>query len=344
MQEYEQFLSLIKERIYESKYRALKAVNDELIALYWDLGKIIVQKQQEEGWGKSIVEKLSADLKESNLGVQGFSVSNLWYMRQFYLEYKDKPNLQPLVGEIGWSHNTVIFSKCKDDLEREFYILHTKKFGWTKNVLIHQIENKTYQKYLLNQTNFDNTLPADYSYQASLSIKDNYTFDFLELSEQHSEYDLENALISNIRKFLAEMGHWYTFVGNQYRLTVGENEYFIDLLLYHRKLRALIAIELKVGDFLPEYKGKMEFYLTALNRNLKEENENDAIGIIICKSKDKTVVEYSLSSSNHPIGVSTYTTNSNLPQDYQKYIPDKETISRKLEQVRVAFNSNKTSD
>lgn len=245
MQEYEQFLSLIKERIYESKYRALKAVNDELIALYWDLGKIIVQKQQEEGWGKSIVEKLSADLKESNLGVQGFSVSNLWYMRQFYLEYKDKPNLQPLVGEIGWSHNTVIFSKCKDDLEREFYILHTKKFGWTKNVLIHQIENKTYQKYLLNQQTL--RYPPRRLQLSSISIKDNYTFDFLELSEQHSEYDLENALISNIRKFLAEMGLFYTFVGNQYRLTVGENEYFIDLLLYHRKLRALIAIELKSG-------------------------------------------------------------------------------------------------
>jgi len=337
---YEQLLSLIKERINEAKYKALKTVNHELISLYWDLGKIIVKKQLDEGWGKSIVEKLSSDLKASNLGVQGFSASNLWYMRQFYLEYKDKPNLQPLVGEIGWSHNMIIFSKCKEDSEREFYLLHTKKFGWSKNVLVHQIDNKSFEKYLLNQTNFDKTIAVDYRNQALLAIKDNYTFDFLELSEAHSEYELENALLANIRQFLEEMGHWFTFVGSQYKLTVGENEYYIDLLLYHRKLKSLIAIELKVGDFLPEYKGKMEFYLTALNRHLKEEGENDAIGIIICKNKDKTVVEYSLSSSNHPIGVSTYTTGTNLPADFVKYLPDSETISRKLEQVRFLFNES----
>ncbi len=335
--EYGQLLELVKKRIYDAQIRALKSVNSELISLYWDLGKIIVQKQGQEGWGKSIVEKLSTDLKTANLGLQGFSVSNLWYMRQFYIEYKDKPNLQPLVGEIGWSHNVVIFSKCKDDKEREFYILHVKKFGWSKNVLIHQIENKSYEKYLLNQTNFDKTIPAEYRHQAVLSIKDNYTFDFLELSDAHNEFQLESALIANIRQFLVEMGHWFTFVGNQFKLTVGNNDYYIDLLLYHRKLKSLIAIDLKVGEFLPEYKGKMEFYLTALNRNLKEEGENDAIGIIICKNKDKTVVEYSLSSSNHPIGVSTYTTGSDIPADYLKYLPDSETISRKLEQVRIAL-------
>ncbi len=287
---------------------------------------------------------MSYDLKAANLGLQGFSASNLWYMRQFYLEYKDKPNLQPLVGEIGWSHNMVIFSKCKEDSQREFYLLHTKKFGWSKNVLIHQIDNKSFEKYLLNQTNFDRTLSADFKHQASLAIKDNYTFDFLELSDAHSEHELESALLANIRQFLEEMGHWFTFVGSQYKLTVRKNEYFIDLLLYHRKLKSLIAIELKVGDFLPEYKGKMEFYLTALNKHLKEEDENDAIGIIICKNKDKTVVEYSLSSSNHPIGVSTYTTGADLPKDYLMYLPDSRMISKKLEQVRLAFNDTNDID
>jgi predicted nuclease of restriction endonuclease-like (RecB) superfamily len=251
-------------------------------------------------------------------------------MAQFYSEYHSAENLQPLVGEISWTKHIVILNKCKDSLERQFYILATKKFGWTKNVLIHQIENKTYEKYLLNQTNFEQTLPENIKNQAHLAVKDEYTFDFLNLAEEHSESQLENALVQNVRNFLLEIGHQFAFIGNQYKLQVGEKEYFIDLLLYHRQLQCLVAIELKIGEFIPEYKGKMEFYLTVLNDTIKLAHENDAIGIIICKEKDRTVVEYSLKSSNMPIGVATYNTSAKLPKQYQELLPDREEIAKKI--------------
>jgi predicted nuclease of restriction endonuclease-like (RecB) superfamily len=187
-------------------------------------------------WGKSIVKNLSSDLQKEFPGIKGFSPQNLWYMRQFYLEYKEKKKLQPLVGEISWTKNVIIMSRCKDDQQKEFYLKMTKKFGWTKDVLIHQIENQSYEKYLLNQTNFDRAVPEKYRLQAKLAVKDEYTFDFLELGEEHSERGIEIEILKNIRKFLIEMGGYFTFVGNQYKLQVGEKEFFIDLLLYHRKL------------------------------------------------------------------------------------------------------------
>jgi predicted nuclease of restriction endonuclease-like (RecB) superfamily len=318
----------------------LKATNKELVNLYWDIGKMIVDKQTELGWGKSVVERLSQDLQKTYKGQQGFSPQNLWFMRKFYLEYYQNEILLPMVREIGWTQNLIIFNKCKDLQEREFYLLHVKKFGWTKDVLIHQISNKTYKKYLLNQTNFDNVLPEKYKQQAKLAVKDVYTFDFLELSNEHSENELELALKKNMQSFLIEMGHWFTFVGSQFKLKVGKKEYFIDLLLFHRKLRSLVAIELKIGEFQPEYKGKMEFYLTALNKQIKDEFENDSIGIIICKSKDRTVVEYSLSSSLHPIGVASYETSASLPEEYKTYLPSANEIANKLNEVKeILYNS-----
>lgn len=325
-----EFIAEIKQKVRQAQYEALKAVNVQLINLYWEIGKSIAEKQS-ESWGKAIVPTLSKELQTEFPKLSGFSTTNLWLMAQFYSEYHTDINLQPLVGEISWTKHTVILSKCHNSLERKFYTLATKKFGWTKNVLIHQIENKTYQKYLLNQTNFEHTLPNSIKNQAVLAIKDEYTFDFLELSEQHSERELENALIQNIRNFLLEMGHQFAFIGNQFRLEVGNKEYFIDLLLYHRKLTCLVAIELKVGEFLPEYKGKMEFYLAVLNETLKLPNENDSIGIIICKEKNRTIVEYSLKTSTLPIGVATYTTTTQLPADLQKLLPDQKTISEKIE-------------
>jgi predicted nuclease of restriction endonuclease-like (RecB) superfamily len=196
----------IKKRIYSAQYEALKAVNRELVGLYWDIGRLIVERQNSEGWGKSVVEKLSADLRREFPDVGGFSVQNLWYMRQFYSEYHDNERLQPMVGEIAWAHNLVIMSKCKDPLEREFYIRMTRKFGWSKNVLLHQIENQSYEKSLLGQTNFDRTLTPDLVSQAKLAVKDEYTFGFLELGEAHSERELERALIARIEDFLRAMG------------------------------------------------------------------------------------------------------------------------------------------
>jgi len=218
-------------------------------------------------------------------------------MRNFYLNYNNS-KLQPLVAEIAWAHNIIIMEKCKDNAEREFYIKMTKKFGWSKNVLLHQIENNSYQKYLLNQTNFDKTLPEEHKAQAKLAVKDEYTFDFLELGEEHSEHQLEIALINNIRKFLIEMGGNFAFIGNQYKIVVGKKEYFIDLLLYHRKLRCLFAVDLKISEFKPEFAGKMQFYLSVLNDKIKLSEENPSIGLIICKEKERLIVEYALKDSS----------------------------------------------
>lgn len=325
--EYEHFLVDIKDRIRKAQYSALKAVNKELITLYWDLGKKITEKEE---WGKSIVETLANDLQKEYPGIKGFSSANLWRMRNFYLNYRDSEKLAPLVREISWAKNILIMEKCKEDSERFFYISMTKKFGWTKNVLIHHLENKSFEKYLQNQTNFEKTVPQKYKEQAKLAVKDEYTFDFLELGEEHSERELERALILKIKRFLEELGDLFCFVGSQYRLEVDHEEFFIDLLLYHRTLRSLVAIDLKIGKFKPEYAGKMQFYLCALDEKIKLPDENASIGMIICKEKSKTVVEYALKDSRKPIGVATYTITPSLPKQLVQFFPTEEELSKKI--------------
>lgn len=327
---YSGFLKDIKTRIRSAQYQALRAANKELVALYWDIGKSIHEKQQTEGWGKAVIQTLAADLQDEFPGQTGYSATNLWYMRQFYAEFSTLPNLQPLVGEVSWAKNLIIMSRCKDALQREFYLRATARFGWTKAVLQHQIDNQSYEKHLLNQTNFDQTLPPEIRDQAVLAVKDEYTFDFLDLSEEHSERDLERALIRNIRRFLTEMGGAFTFVGSQYRLEVGGQEYFIDLLLFHRRLRCLIAIDLKIRAFEPEHKGKMEFYLEALDAQERFEGENAPIGIIICREKNQMVVEYALRSAARPIGVATYSIVPKLPDELRKELPSPEEIAERL--------------
>lgn len=275
--EYFTLLTEVKERVRSAQYDALRAVNKELIALYWDIGRMIEERQKDESWGKSVVVNLAGDLQQEFPGIQGFSAQNLWRMRQFYLAYAANEKLSPLVREISWTKNVVIFMHCKELLEREFYIRMTKKFGWTKNVLLHQIENQSYEKTLLGQTNFDKTLTPKQRAQAKLAVKDEYTFDFLELGEEHGERELERALIARIEKFLRAMGGLFAFIGSQFRLEVEGKEYFIDLLLFHRRLRCLVAIELKVGEFQPEFVGKMQFYLTALDRQIREKGENPIV-------------------------------------------------------------------
>lgn len=329
--DYLDFLGHIKGRIRQRQYQALRAVNNELVMLYWELGEAIEKKQLEQGWGKSVVENLARDLQGEFPGRNGFSARNLWNMLEFYRTYSHLQKLQPLVAEISWAKNIVIMSRCKDDLEREFYLRATARFGWTKSVLQHQIDNRSYEKYLLNQTNFDRALPEEVKAQAALAVKDHYTFDFLELSEEHSERELEQALIKNLRSFLAELGGAFSFIGNQYRLEVDGREYFIDLLLFHRRLRCLVAIELKIGEFKPEHKGKMEFYLEALDSHERLPEENAPIGIIICRSKSKTIVEYALRNASRPLGVATYTVVPQLPEGYKADLPSPEQIAERLQ-------------
>jgi predicted nuclease of restriction endonuclease-like (RecB) superfamily len=330
---YNHLLINIKTRISTAQYEALKAINKELIILYWDIGQLIVEKQADNTWGKSIVEQLAKDLQIDYQGLRGFSAANLWRMRGFYATYKDNQKLAPLVREIGWSHNIAIMEKCKDNLQREFYIRMTRKYGWTKDVLIHQIENNTYEKTLSNQTNFDKTLPEEILHQAKLAIKDEYTFDFLELRDAYNERQLEQALLSKVEYFLREMGGLFTFAGSQYRLEVSGKEYFIDILLYHRYLKCLIAIELKIGEFKPEYVGKMQFYLRALDEQVRIEGENFSIGIILCKSKDALTVEYALHDSSKPIGVAEYKLFSELPKELQGQLPAPEVIEALLDKI-----------
>jgi len=331
--DYTTFLSEIKERIRQAQYEALKSVNKELIRLYWDIGKMIVERQEKYGWGKSIVENLAMDLQKEFPGIRGLSKDNLWRMRKFYLNYYKNQKLAPLVQEISWAKNVVILEYCKNDLEREFYIRMTKKFGWSKNVLVHQIENKTYEKTLAGQTNFEKTLPESLKHQAKLAVKDEYIFDFLELSEEHNEIELERAILAKMNKFLIEMNGMFAFLGNQYRIEINDKEYFIDILLYHRHLKCLVAIELKVSEFKPEYVGKMQFYLSALDDKVKLPDENPSIGIIICKEKDRTIVEYALRDTSKPISVATYKITSKLPKNLRKQLPSPEQIQKLIEKI-----------
>lgn len=331
--DYTVLLNDIKQRVRSAQYEALKAVNRELISLYWDIGQIIVERQKNETWGKSVVEQLAKDLQAEFPGIHGFSKRNIWNMRNFFMNYSEAPKLQQLAAEIGWMHNIVIIEKCKDSLEREFYIRMTRKFGWSRNVLIHQIENQTYEKTLLSQTNFEKTLPQEICNQAKLAVKDDYTFDFLELGEEHSERQLEQAVISKIEKFLREMGGMFAFLGSQYRLEVSGEEYFIDLLLYHRALKCLVAIELKIGKFIPEYVRKMQFYLAVLDDKVRMDDEKPSIGIILCKSKNKNIVEYALKESNKPIGVAAYRMVTTLPKELRGQLPAPEQIAKLMEDV-----------
>jgi predicted nuclease of restriction endonuclease-like (RecB) superfamily len=329
--DYANFLIELKEKIHQAQYEAMKQVNKALLSLYWEIGKRILEQQEKHSWGKSVVESLAEDLGKEFPGVKGFSSQNLWRMRKFYSEYRTNEKLSPLVREIGWSHNTVIVDRCKDDLEREFYIKMTKKYGWTKTILIHQIEGKAYERFLLNQTNFDKALEEKYKHQAKLAVKDSYSFDFLEMSEDYGEREMELGLIKNIRKFLLEMGGDFAFIGNQYKLEVGEDEFYIDLLLYHRQLQSLVAIELKTTKFKPEHAGQMQFYLTALDEIKKAEHENPSIGIIICKSKNRTVVEYALKRTDTPIGIANYSISEELPERMKELLPSAEEIAERLE-------------
>lgn len=331
--DYVELLCNVKERIRSAQYAALKTVNQELIGMYWDIGKMIVERQEKEGWGKSVVEYLSDDLQKEFSGILGFSVSGLWRMRNFYMTYRQNEKLAPMVREISWSHNILIFERCKNDLEREFYLRMTKKYGWTRNVLALKIEGKIYENTLTNQTNFNKTIPAEIKNQAKLAVKDEYTFEFLELDGAYNERQFEQAILARMDKFLREMGGALTFVGSQYKIEAGGQDFFIDVLLYHRRLKSLIALELKLGPFLPEYVGKMQFYLAVLDDKVRVADENPSIGIILCKEKNRAIVEYTLKESNKPIGVAEYKVVTNLPKELKNELPTPEQIAILLQEI-----------
>lgn len=333
--EFNSFLKEIKSKIYNAKSKAILSANRLMIELYYEIGKEIVKKQKTLAWGKSVVEQMSKELIDEFGEKSGYSSQNLWYMRQFYNSYKDNPILQQLVGEIPWGSNIVIFTKCKDDTQKEYYIKTTIENSWNRNVLMHHIKTNLFDrdKIETKSNNFEVALPMELSELALDIVKSEYNLEFMEVAKNAHERQVENKLVENIKKFLLELGYGFSFIDSQYKLMLGENEYYIDLLFFHRKLNALVAIELKVGKFKPEYAGKMNFYLNILNDKVKMPHENPSIGIILCTDKDGLEVEYALQSVSQPMGVSTYTVKETLPKELSNALPTKQELETKLKEV-----------
>lgn len=330
--DYGDLLQSIKQRIRESRIRAYRSVNRELMELYWSIGQDIVTRQERDGWGKAVVERLSLDLRREFPSASGFSAPNLWFMRQMYAEYRDHPNLLQLVREIPWGQNITIMTKLKESAERAYYLHMTAEMGWSRSVLLHQIKTDAYRRHgvAAKQHNFRETLPEALAEQADEAMKDVYALDFLGITKPVVERELERRMINHIRDVLLELGQGFAFVGSQYPLRLAEEEYFLDLLFYHRRLRCLVAIELKAGKFRPEYAGKMNFYLNLLNDFVREPGENPAIGIILCGDRNRMEVEYALKGIDKPVGVAEYTLTRELPPDFAGKLPRAEVLEREI--------------
>lgn len=332
--DYRYIVDLIKHEILSARFQVVKTLTKEHIGLYWRIGKIILEKQKEEGWGKSVVEKISSDLQKDYPESEGYSARNLWDMRRFYSRYSKNEKLRQLVAEIPWGQNLLILTKIKNDKEAEFYLSATKEYGWSRNVLLNQIKAQAYKRALSEHKthNFQTALPDFLSEQADEALKSEYNLEFLGLKEGVRERELENKMIEKIRDVIMEFGAGFAFLGNQFKIKLGEKEYFIDLLFFHRKLQCLVAIELKVGEFKPEYAGKLNFYLEILDNTEKAENENPSIGILLCAEKDTLEVEYALRTANKPIGVAEYQLTKDLPKKYKRFLPDNKLIMKKLKE------------
>ncbi len=330
--EYLDFLNEIKQNFINSRIKAVRAINSELIILYWNIGKLILERQKEYGWGKSIVEKLSKDLQKELPNQSGFSSRNLWDMRRFYERYQNEPKLRQLVAEIPWGHHLLILNKIVDFKEAHYYFKASSELGWSRNVLLNQINADLFHRVLPEnkQHNFNRVLPAHLAEQADEAIKSDYYLDFLGLQKPVLEKELESKMIEYIRDLLIELGYGFAYLGNQYKIKLGNNEYFIDLLFYHRKLQCLIAIELKVGKFEPEYAAKLNYYLEVLDDTVKLKHENPSIGILLCAEQDNIEVEYALRIVNKPIGVAKYQLTHELPVELKGELPESKEFKTKL--------------
>lgn len=330
---YEEFLLNLKARIRSAQIKATLSVNLELILLYWRIGRDILRHQKEKGWGARVIDRLAVDLRHAFPEVQGFSSRNLKYMRAFSEAYPDEQFVQQVAAQIPWFHNCLLLDKIKDTVRREWYIRQTITNGWSRAVLVHQIETGLYQRQVrtAKTTNFPATLPPPQSDLVQQTVKDPYIFDFLSLGEEAHERDLERALVVKIKDFLLELGVGFAFMGNQYHLEVGGQDFYIDLLFYHHRLRCLVAIDLKMGDFQPEFLGKMNFYLSALDDMLRHPDDQPSVGIILCKGKNKTIAEYALRDMRKPMGVSEYRFTKKLPKELVKELPAPRDLQKLIE-------------
>ncbi len=337
---YDRFLHDLKNRIRTAQLRASLAVNQELILLYWQIGRDILHRQQNEGWGTKVIDRLAQDLKQSFPDVSGFSSRSLKYMRAFAEAYPDEEFVQRYAAQIPWRHNQVLLEKLKSLKERQWYAQQSLENGWSRDVLIMQIESGLFHRQGSAITNFERTLPKLQSDLAQSLIKDPYNMEFLTLAEDAQERDLERALVERMRDFLLEMGLGFSFVGSQYRLEVDGEEFFVDLLFYHLKLRCFVVIDLKMKEFKPEYSGKMNFYVAAIDDLLRHPDDQPTIGIILCRDKKKAIAEYALRNVNSPIAISTH----RLPKQFQDSLPTIEQLEMELNTVVSELASDAAAD
>lgn len=329
--DYKAFIHDIKQRVQSAQIKAAVTVNQALLQLYWDLAERIVEKQQATAWGDGFLLQMSRDLQAEFPDMKGFSKRNLELIRQWYRFWSEQPAIaKQLVAQIPWGHNLVIISKIKNIEEAAFYVQKTMQNNWSRVVLTHQIENNLYQRQGKAISNFQATLPALQSDLAIETLKDPYLFDFLSLTEKYNEKELETALVDHVTRFLLELGAGFSYLGRQYKLEVSGDEFFIDLLFYHVKLHCYVVVELKTVKFKPEFAGQLNFYVSAVDGVLKSESDNATIGILICKSKNDTVVEYALKDIHKPIGVSEYVITQNLPDEFKSSLPSIAEIEAEL--------------
>lgn len=332
--EYKQWLADLKEKVRRTQIKAAVKVNTELLNFYWELGADIVEKQVTAKWGYGFLSKLSHDLMVEFPDIKGFSKRNLELIRQWYLFYtKEKPIAKQAVSQliqVPWGHHIAIISKCKNIKEAIYYVQNTIMHNWSRSVLVHQIESGLYMQEGKSVNNFAITLPKPHSDLAAQTLKDPYIFDFLSMTKDYNERELEHALVSHVAQFLLELGAGFAYLGKQVPLHAGEREFFIDMLFYHTKLHCYVVIELKTVDFEPEHAGKLNFYLKAIDSQLRTEQDEPTIGILICKKKDKIVAEYALSDIHKPIGVSEYQLTQSLPKKLKASLPSIEEIEKEL--------------
>lgn len=337
--QYESFLVEVTNLVQNHRVKAVQSVQTISNTLYWSIGELIIKKQEEFGWGKSIVELLSNDLSKTIGKGISWSPRNLWFMRQLVNEYSnlnqvdsDLRNIKSLVTNVPWQHNILIIQKVKDLKERIFYLESTIKNKYSRSVLLHQIKADAYNKYLRNpsQNNFQKVLAEHFLEQAQESIKSTYSLDFLDINKPISERDLENSMVEKVKRLMLELGYGFCFIGNQYRLSLGNKDYYIDLLFYHRILKCLVAVELKVVEFEPEFIGKLDFYLQLIDDQLKQDDDKPSIGILLVPEKDHLEVEYALLSVNKPIGVSEYILSKKLPKELEGKLPTTEQFKNIL--------------
>ncbi len=329
---YNDLLNNLKKKVKASQLKAAIKVNQELLNLYWEIGNTMLEKQIKEGWGSKISEKLSYDLKKEFTDIQGFSARNLRFMIQFAKEYPNIEIRKQLVSQIPWGHNIILMQRVKNKEERLWYIRETIKNGWSRSILETWIDSNLYKRSGQAITNFESTLPLAQSDLANQTLKDPYCFDFLTLREKHDEKELEEGLLKHTQKFLLELGAGFAFIGSQYKLSVSNKDFYIDLLFYHLKLRSYVVVELKAKEFSPRDIGQMNFYLSAIDDLLKQPGENPTIGLLLCKTKNKVIAEYTLRDVNKPIGVSEYTTKiiESLPENLKSSLPSIAELEKEL--------------